>query len=229
MINHVTIIFSLIASATFSLTYRVAFGHNTEEIGKGGSAFYWMSKPVKQVEATLLSLKNKSIAIYTDDIFFSCWLSYYARHNKVWLVNSPKTDKCMKDSHLPSFEKIPENYYLLLPIKTLKINPQLHNNIVWQNVEFALLMMKKQHVLFTSCELNQQNQFYQINFYSMCNGSGRFYLDVKKQLKTNKIIDFTLDANKKYHTVLKDFAGSYMVNLPVNIGENIIRIHANYK
>ncbi len=87
----VFILIALSCVSTGDMALRSGLGHTMEEIGRGG-AHKLLTPSTRAVQDVLSSMHDKDLYIlYNDGFhgggFINAWLTYFARHNRVWVAN----------------------------------------------------------------------------------------------------------------------------------------------
>jgi hypothetical protein len=138
----VTLIGFLLVSSTLFMILVSAQPKTLADLKRGvGYKLLWPD--TKEVQDILSNMKGKNILIaWQDDFrrgdFLNGWLSYFARNNRVWLVN-PEVGEENFHQYLASIKTLPSRYLLL----TMQARPYVVKNRevrkVWGNGTFVLM------------------------------------------------------------------------------------------
>lgn len=107
----------IISSATTSMTIRTGIGGNQAQMGRGAS-FGLVMHSTRVIQYKLENMHTQSVVINWQPNFYggnllNGWLVYFARYNKVWLLNPEIADSKLEADQLPDINMLPNKFYFL--------------------------------------------------------------------------------------------------------------------
>jgi hypothetical protein len=128
------LLLSLPTLASVDMVWRSATGKTQSEMGRGG-AFKLVDPSTLAIESLLSNLRDKTILILWKDDFWdgnylNAWLSYFTRHNYVWIGN-PSIGGINLDN-FPGVNQLPKN---LAPETYLVTSPMYSRSVSGSDVQ----------------------------------------------------------------------------------------------
>jgi hypothetical protein len=109
---------------------------------KRGVGYKLLSSDTREIQIRLTALHDQNILIaWRDDFrqgdYINGWLTYFARHNRVWMVNPLIGDKNL-GIYLPALQLLPKEYLLVTSVNNSYVPTGSSRAKIWSNDTYQL-------------------------------------------------------------------------------------------
>jgi hypothetical protein len=140
----------LTAVAPLALLGTILMAHQSTTLGPTvrSHAAYYLRPGTRETQARLEALRNRDLLIATPyggiNQLRHAWLSYFARHNRIWLAD-PQVNATRLELHgnpggiaVEAGTCIPDGFLLLTAPGSFRPGPQGDAQLLWANTEYEL-------------------------------------------------------------------------------------------